>query len=145
MTRIDFYTQVDDKLHFAGKLCAKALVQKLKVNVYVPDSALATRFERLLWADNATSFMPHCRAEDPLAPQTPILIHTQEGALLHDTLLINLNHVWPSFFSRFQRVIEIVSTDSGDASAARDRFRFYRDRGYAIQSHDMSAKHARSA
>lgn len=142
MTRIDFYTQIDDKLRFAGKLCAKALSQKLKVNVYVPDAAQATRFERLLWTDNATSFIPHCRVEDPLAAQTPVLIHTQEGALLHDTLLINLDHTWPPFFSRFQRVIEIVGTASDDAASARDRFRFYRDRGYAMQTHDMSTSHA---
>lgn len=142
MTRIDFYTKVDDKLRFAGKLCAKALAQKLKVNVFVPDEAQATRFERLLWTDNATSFIPHCRVDNPLAAQTPVLIHTQEGALLHDTLLINLDSAWPPFFSRFQRVIEIVSTDSEDAASARARFRFYRDRGYAMQSHDMSANHA---
>lgn len=142
MTRIDFYTKVDDKLRFAGKLCAKALSQKLKVNVYVPDEAQATRFERLLWTDSATSFIPHCRVDDPLAAQTPVLIHTQESALLHDTLLINLDRAWPPFFSRFQRVIEIVSTDSDDAASARERFRFYRDRGYAMQSHDMSTNHA---
>ena len=142
MTRIDFYTKVDDKLRFAGKLCAKALTQSLKVNVYVPDAGIATRFERLLWSDQATSFLPHCRADDPLAPQTPILIHLQEGALLHDTLLINLDVAWPPFFSRFQRVVEIVSTETEDAALARDRFRFYRDRGYAMQSHDMSAHHA---
>ena len=142
MTRIDFYTQVDDKLRFAGKLCAKALTLQQRVNVYVPDNTLATRFERLLWSDNATSFLPHCRVDDPLAPQTPILIHTQEGALLHDTLLINLDPAWPPFFSRFQRVIEIVSTDSDDTASARDRFRFYRDRGYAMQTHDMGTSHA---
>lgn len=142
MTRIDFYTKVDDKLRFAGKLCAKALSQKLKVNVYVPDEMQATRFERLLWSDNATSFIPHCRVDNPLAAQTPVLIHTQESALLHDALLINLDHAWPPFFSRFQRVIEIVSTDTDDAASARERFRFYRDRGYAMQSHDMSASHA---
>ena len=141
MTRIDFYTKVDDRLRFAGKLCAKALAQKLRVNVYAPDSALATHFDRLLWTDNAIGFLPHCRADDPLAPETPILIHAREGALLHDTLLINLDNAWPPFFSRFQRVIEIVSTDTDDAAAARERFRFYRDRGYAMQTHDMSASH----
>lgn len=142
MTRIDFYTKVDDKLRFAGKLCAKALSQKLQVNVYVPDEVQATRFERLLWSDNATSFIPHCRVDNPLAAQTPVLIHTQESALLHDALLINLDQAWPPFFSRFQRVIEIVSTESDDAASARARYRFYRDRGYAMQSHDMSTSHA---
>lgn len=141
MTRIDFYTKVDNKLRFAGKLCAKALAQKLRVNVYAPDKALAERFDRLLWTDNALSFIPHCRAEDPLAAETPVLIHTQEGDLLDHALLINLDHAWPPFFSRFERVIEIVGTEPEDAAAARDRFRFYRDRGYAMQTHDMSAKH----
>ncbi len=141
MTRIDFYTKVDDKLRFAGKLCAKALAQKMRVNVYAPDSVLATRFDRLLWTDSATNFIPHCRADDPLAPETPILIHEREGELLHDTLLINLDQAWPPFFSRFERVIEIVSIDHKDTTAARERFRFYRDRGYAMQTHDMSASH----
>jgi DNA polymerase-3 subunit chi len=141
MTRIDFYTQVDNKLRFAGKLCAKALAQKLRVNVYAPDHALAERFDRLLWTDNAVGFIPHCRADAPLAPETPVLIHTQEGALQHDDLLINLDPAWPPFFSRFERVIEIVGTDPEDAAAARERFRFYRDRGYALQTHDMGAQH----
>lgn len=141
MTRIDFYTKVDDKLRFAGKLCAKALAQKMQVNVYAPDRTLATRFDRLLWSDQAIGFIPHCRADDPLAPETPILIHEREGDLLHDQLLINLDNVWPPFFSRFERVIEIVSTDQDDAAAARERFRFYRDRGYAMQTHDMGTSH----
>jgi len=141
MTRIDFYTKVDNKLRFAGKLCAKALAQKLRVNVYAPDSKVAERFDRLLWTDNALSFIPHCRAEDPLAAETPVLIHTQEGELLDDALLINLDPAWPPFFSRFERVIEIVGTEPEDAAAARERFRFYRDRGYAMQTHDMGAKH----
>ena len=141
MTRIDFYTKVDDKLRFAGKLCAKALAQKLRVDVYAPDRALAAQFDRLLWSDSSTGFIPHCPADDPLAAETPVLIHTSEGEMLHDTLLINLDAAWPPFFSRFQRVIEIVSTDHDDATAARDRFRFYRDRGYALQTLDMQASH----
>jgi len=141
MTRIDFYTKVDNKLRFASKLCAKALAQKLRVNVYASDSALAERFDRLLWSDNAVGFIPHCNADNPLAAETPVLIHTQEGDLRDDALLINLDPAWPPFFSRFERVIEIVSTEPEDAIAARERFRFYRDRGYALQTHDMSAKH----
>jgi len=141
MTRIDFYTKVDDKLRFACRLCAKALSQKMRVNVYAPDAKLADRFDHLLWQEPATGFIPHCRAEAPLAAETPVLIHSSEGALLHDTLLINLDAAWPPFFSRFQRLIEIV--DTHDTAAARDRFRFYRDRGYDISTHDMGAAHER--
>jgi DNA polymerase-3 subunit chi len=35
-------------------------------------------------------------------------------------------------------VIEIVSTDGADRELARERYRFYRDRGYEIRNHDMS-------
>ena len=139
MTRIDFYTKVDDKLRFACRLCAKALSQKIRVNVYAPDEKLADRFDHLLWNEPATGFIPHCRAEAPLAAETPVLIHSKEGALLHDTLLINLDGAWPPFFSRFQRLIEIVGDEAPDTAAARERFRFYRDRGYAITTHDMEA------
>jgi len=43
----------------------------------------------------------------------------------------------PSYFSRFRRVVEIVTRDSDDRALARDRFRFYRDRGYEITTHDL--------
>lgn len=137
MTRIDFYTQVDDKLRFACRLCAKALSQQMRVNVYASEASLAERFDHLLWTESATGFIPHCRATHTLAPVTPVLIHQDESALSHDELLINLDTQWPPFFSRFQRMIEIVSTADEDAQAARARFRFYRDRGYAMQTHAM--------
>lgn len=137
MTRIDFYTQVDDKLRFACRLCAKALSQQMRVNVYAPDASVAERFDHLLWTDSATGFIPHCRATHALVAETPVVIHQDESALAHDELLINLDTQWPPFFSRFQRMIEIVSTEDEDAQAARARFRFYRDRGYAMQTHAM--------
>ena len=58
--------------------------------------------------------------------------------LLHDEVLLNLRPEWPPFFSRFQRLIEIVSLDDEDRAAARERYRFYRDRGYEIRTHDLS-------
>ncbi|RDJ93817.1 DNA polymerase III subunit chi, partial [Lacticaseibacillus rhamnosus] len=41
------------------------------------------------------------------------------------------------FFSRFQRLVEIVGTDASDRQAARERYRFYRDRGYEIRTHQL--------
>ena len=43
----------------------------------------------------------------------------------HDNVLINLHDTTPTFFSRFERLIEIVSLDSTDQDAARLRWRFY--------------------
>jgi len=60
--------------------------------------------------------------------------------LAHDDILLNLHTEQPPFFSRFHRLIEIVSAEENDRAAARERFRFYRDRGYEIHSHDIGNK-----
>lgn len=138
MTQIDFYTQAEDKLHTACRLVAKARAQGLKVTIFCPDSEAASRLDRLLWAVPATGFMPHCRPDDALAPLTPVLIDTAGEARDHDEVLINLHSEWPANFSRFQRLAEIVSRDDGDRAAARGRYKFYRDRGYAIRTHDLA-------
>lgn len=110
----------------------------MRVMIYTPDQATSELMDQLLWTSSATSFLPHCDAKLELAAQTPILIHHEADALLHDEVLLNLRPEYPAFFSRFQRLIEIVSPDESDRQAARERYRFYRDRGYEIRSHDMS-------
>jgi DNA polymerase III subunit chi len=138
MTQIDFYTHVQDKLRAACSLSAKAVARGLKVLVFCPDPDTARRFDRALWTTPAIGFIPHCAPEDPLAPVTPVIVDCQGEKLLHDEVLLNLRPDWAPFFSRFQRVIEIVSLDDADRATARERFRFYRDRGYEIRTHDLS-------
>jgi DNA polymerase-3 subunit chi len=138
MTQIDFYTHVDDKLRIACVLSAKAFSQGLQVFVCCPDRETAHRFDRMLWTTPAIGFTPHCAAGDPLAPVTPILVDHEGAAPPHDEVLLNLRAESPSFFSRFQRLIEIVGLDDGDRTQARSRFRYYRDAGYEIRTHDLS-------
>ena len=142
MTRIDFYFEADDKLHVACRLAAKAAQRKLRVLIYSADEVQAQRIDRLLWTWQATGFLPHCMARSPLAAQTPVLITHDPEDTPHDEVLLNLNPAWPPAFSRFQRLVEIVGRDEEDRQAARERFRFYRDRGYAISNHDLSKAHA---
>ena len=52
-------------------------------------------------------------------------------------LLINLADEIPMFFSRFQRVVEVVSEDKQSRESGRNRFRFYRDRGYDLRTHQL--------
>jgi DNA polymerase III subunit chi len=140
MTRIDFYHEVDDKLQFACRLTAKAVEQKNRVVIFAPQSELAKKIDHLLWTWQATGFLPHCHARDPLASETPVLLAQDDGALPHDEVLVNLDHLQPVFFSRFQRLIEIVGCGDDDRGPARERYRFYRDRGYEIHRHDMGSK-----
>jgi DNA polymerase III subunit chi len=142
MTQIDFYTHVGNKLQIACKLAAKAHAQGLRVAVLCADAASAQQFDRMLWSASPLTFVPHCAVNHPLAARTPVVID-HEGLIntqpAHDEVLLNLRDEWPPAFSRFQRLIEIVSQDEADRLSARARFKFYRDRGYDIRTHDLSA------
>jgi len=138
LTRVDFYFNADSRLQVACQLAAKALQQRLRVLVYAPDDAIARELDRMLWTYQAIGFVPHCMASDPLAVETPVLISRDAQPTGHDEVMMNLHIETPPAFSRFQRLVEIVGAEEADRQAARDRFRFYRDRGYEIASHDLA-------
>lgn len=138
MTQIDFYFHVENKLQTACALSAKAFSRGLRVLAFCPDPVASQKFSRLLWTTPAISFIPHCGPDDSLAAVTPVIVDHDGTNLLHDQVLLNLRDEWPPFFSRFQRLVEIVSLDEEDRRRARERYKFYRDRGYEMQSHDLS-------
>jgi DNA polymerase-3 subunit chi len=139
VTTIDFYTQVDDKHELVRRICAKALATRARLLVWAPDREACQRLSRLLWTSPAIGFVPHVAAHDRLAPVTPIILDCDVSTFAHDDVLVNLRAEVPPFFSRFRRLIEIVAAgDEADVQAARERFRHYRDRGYALRTHDMA-------
>ena len=138
MTEITFYFNAADKFSTARALAGKAYAKKQRVLIYASDERTLTQVGALLWSVPATAFLPHCRASDEHAAQTPILMTADAKALPHHEILINLDAERPALFSRFDRLIEIVSRDdANDRDSARERFRFYRDRGYDIARHDL--------
>jgi DNA polymerase-3 subunit chi len=137
VTQIDFYSNVADKLATACRIAAKAYARGNRALVLCPDAETAARFDRMLWTTPAIAFVPHCAATDPLAPVTPILIDHTAAEPSVDQVLVNLRPEWPPFFGRFERLVEIVSVDEEDKAQARNRFRFYRDRGYELRNHDL--------
>ena len=56
---------------------------------------------------------------------------------IHDVLL-NLTDEVPLFFSQFDRVAEFVDADENSRSLARSRFKFYKDRGYDLTTHELT-------
>lgn len=139
MTRIDFYHEADDRLQVACRLVAKAMQQTLRVAIYAPQRDTADAIDNMLWTVPPTGFIPHCAADHPLAAETPVVIVQNEADVGdHDDVLINLHHEWPPIFARFRRLVEIVSREESDKQHARARFRFYKDRGYAIRTHNLA-------
>ena len=143
MTQIDFYTNAPDKLATACRLAAKAYAVGNKVVALCPDAETAQRIDRMLWLAPATGFVPHCDAKSPLAAVTPIVIDDAGAEPVHDQVLMNLSDEWPAYFSRFERLIEIVTGDEADKQRARERYKFYRDSGYEIRIRDLATETAR--
>ena len=143
MTKVHFFHGARDRveaavawLQFAWS--RRADVSAQQVVVFAPDPATADRLDRQLWLQPAGSFVPHCRADSPLAAETPIVIGGSLAQAAAHHQLLNLSDEVPPEFSRFDDVIEIVS-QGDDRLPARERFKFYRERGYELRNQDIAA------
>ena len=117
---------------------AKAYAAHGTVRVLTQDARSTDTLDRILWTQQALSFLPHCRLGSAVASETPILV---DDALEHAgpaAVLVNLHRDPPPFFSRFERLAEIVGQDEDSIAAGRARWRFYRERGYELRTHDLS-------
>ncbi len=139
MTRIDFYFNAPNKAEVARKLACKAINSGSHVLIFIPDESRARDLDAYFWTSPQLSFLPHARCHHQLADRTPILIGDDPGKLARPDVLINLASEIPDWFSRFDRLLEIVTEDSSDKELARIRFRYYKERGYSLSDHDLTA------
>jgi DNA polymerase III subunit chi len=139
MTRIDFHTHVAHPLAHTCKVLRKARAAGNPCVVYCSQGAMLDELDKLLWTFSPLDFLPHVYAQDPLAETTPILLTAQVGDTAHHDVLVNLDEATPTFFSRFERVIEVVGTQENAASAGRMRYKFYKERGYELAHHRMDS------
>ncbi|MEO5574092.1 MAG: DNA polymerase III subunit chi [Gammaproteobacteria bacterium] len=144
MTRIDFYilsAVANNCQLFVCRLADKIYTQGHRLYIHAQSQQEAAQIDELLWTFSTANFLPHGLCESGADSGLPIQIGcNSEPARIdgHDgDVLINLTPVVPLFFSRFARVAEIVGQDEDSKLSARERFRFYRDRGYALESHTI--------
>lgn len=141
MTRVDFYIldegDASARRHFVCRLAEKAWQQGHKVYIHTDNAADSSQMDDLLWSFRAESFLPH--SLDNAADADTVNVHIGHGEepLHHDEVLINLGREVPLFFSRFKRVAEVIAGDETIRQAGRDRYRFYRERGYPLESHSI--------
>lgn len=146
MTRIDFYILPDNdseaRLRFACRLIDKAQRLGHKVFVATDGQSQAQSLSELLWTQQPESFIPHEIQVDRRGPEqtAPVCIGYGEECGDHHEVLINLASAVPAYFSRFQRLSEVVVQEPAILEDTRANFKFYRDRGYPIQSHDMRSR-----
>ncbi|MDP2792946.1 MAG: DNA polymerase III subunit chi [Sulfurisoma sp.] len=140
MTRVLFLHGATDRLAAAARWLGESAATKRNVVVYAPLADTAERLDRLLWTQLATGFVPHALADSPLAAESPIVIASQLDTLPHDRTLLNLGDDVPPGFSRFEELVEVVSGEDAVRLPARDRFKFYRERGYAPESREIGTQ-----
>jgi DNA polymerase-3 subunit chi len=138
MTKVDFYTSSPDKLRTACQLSHKAMQNGVRTVISAPDAAATEALDKLLWHYPATGFLPHCRSDAAEAEQMPVVLNQGGDKFPHHELLISLHNECVPYFSRFERVIEIIGNDAEDSRLGRERFKFYRDRGYELRHIDLS-------
>ena len=141
MTKVDFYllgTDGDSRERIACRLAEKAWRLGNRVYLLAPDKPAAQELDDLLWTFSQGSFVPHAVCgQDVDADVHPVLIgHAEPPAALSD-VLISLSPDVPAWFSRFTRVAELVGTTEDDKARGRDHYRFYRERGYPLETHNL--------
>jgi DNA polymerase-3 subunit chi len=143
LTRIDFYSldpdSPGDRFLLTCRLSERVHAEGLRILIHCPDVEQARHLDRLLWTYRQGSFLPHGlvgTANSTLdLTLTPVLISRDGTPEDEDQVLINLSLDVPAFFSRFQRVCEPIDQDPSIRFAGRERFRYYRDRGYPLEHH----------
>jgi DNA polymerase-3 subunit chi len=142
MTRIDFHTNVPDKVAYACRLVRKAWAANNRVVLMAEDAAQLAELNAAMWTFSATDYLPHVLAGDALAATTPILLTDSDEAELphtHKELLVNLSRRAPGHVAQFERMIEVISSDEDDAAAGRKRYVAYKQQDYPL-THFVTGK-----
>lgn len=145
MTRVDFYildaADCAGRYDFAYKIIEKAYRMGHKVFIYADSETEAKAIDEQLWQYRESAFLPHAILDQSSrsghqASRPKVEIHWQDCGDHHD-VMINLSTRLPEEFSRFDRVIEIVSQEPAVLSSTRHNYRFYKDRNYPLNQNDM--------
>jgi DNA polymerase-3 subunit chi len=143
--QVDFYileaAAAREWLRTACRLAEKAWHKGHRVFIHTDSRETARTIDDMLWTYRQDSFVPHALYGDRLnvAPESlePVLVGDGSAQPADIDVLINLSETVPPFAHTSARVAEIVAGEESARRAGRIRYRDYRDRGIAIQQHDL--------
>lgn len=140
MTQVDFYILQDSHPEacplFACRLTEKAFRQGHQVYINTESDQQLQQLDDMLWTFRDGSFLPHARYAAGTNTSAPILLGHAVQPDGPSDVLVNLSSDLLPCFSRFSRVAELVGNEPGQLAAARERYRFYKDRGYTLHTHN---------
>lgn len=137
--KIDFYilsgNDNEQRYRTACRLVEKAYTMAHRVHIHGDTVEFAKRIDALLWTFRDRSFIPHeITPEQGVQPAVTI----GYGWVPEQCdVLINLASEVPEFFSRFERVAEIIDQDESRRESGRKRYRDYRKQGFEPNHHKL--------
>jgi len=144
VTRVDFYVIDDPSQRRHGllvcRLAEKAWREGHTIHIRCENAENTSYIDDLLWTYKDTAFLPHATTDTEAADTVPVTIGHGDSTPQTPDVLINLGHDVPDCFSRFERVMETTGVDGIARAAARDRYRYYQDRGYALNTHKLDSR-----
>jgi DNA polymerase-3 subunit chi len=150
MTKVSFYVLQNNvpggngRLGLACRIAEKALRAGVEngqlTYIHCPDTQTLNAIDDLLWTFRQGSYVAHERldAVRDWNDTAPVIIGTEEPPQDLNAVLINLAAEVPLYFSRFERVAEVI--DDAGREDGRRRYQFYKDRGYPLETHKVGAE-----
>lgn len=139
--QVDFYllqnTSDDAPAIFACRLAEKIFLKGLNGFIQTNTQEEALYCDDLLWTFKIGSFIPHGLSQDS-EESAPIKIGPEYHEHYAKTVLINLSQNVPKSFLQLTRIAEIVANQDSNKQSARERYRFYREQGLNILTHQTS-------
>jgi DNA polymerase-3 subunit chi len=144
MTRIDFHFNAEHRLHYACRVTRKARAAGKRLVVFARDADRLAQFDTALWTFSALDFLPHVYVDSALAAGTPVLLTPDAGRAPASDVLLTLDDETPpdfnALFTRYERVIEVVSRNDDDRARARARFKTYRESGFQPTTFEVAGR-----
>ncbi|RZP23562.1 MAG: DNA polymerase III subunit chi [Burkholderiaceae bacterium] len=143
LTRIDFYYDVKDILSFASRMARKLYYEKVisakqPLVIRCKDQSHCEEVSYSIQNFSKKDFLPCVQFSDKSADLFPIILSTvSEIPLWADDIivLLNLDTKIEMTFSSYCRVIEIVDQTELNRQKGRERYKYYKERGYEIFGH----------
>lgn len=143
MPQVDFYVlEREDtlsRLQFACRLAGKILALQQQLSILVEDQSAAEDINQLLWDYPPESFIPHGLESAEDKETQPVVISTTDEVPKPISICINLRRQSPTNHADLNRLVEVVCQNDGVLATTREKYKFYRQQDYPLQSHSISS------
>jgi len=133
LTNVQFIFNVKDKSALLHSLLLQNLQKKKASLVFCRDQSETKALSKNLWGSSGINFLPHILNKPR---ENEMIILSDDRIDWMDDTLINFSTSMIVGFNRYLKLVELVTDDEKNKAKARDRFKFYKDCGYKVNSID---------